>query len=308
MTDLLEFTLPVKTTDPEDEAVQAAVDWLNPIFHGGVVVEVSGFGPYGEDDQAQVLVRGYLSATPEHEHLLTSLEKALPHQPFAHRYDPPRIRHLATADWAEAWKQHYRPLRIGQRIVISPSWEEPSLGPNDVLIRLDPGMAFGTGTHPSTQLALRLLETYLPPRSIILDVGTGSGILAIAAVKLGAQRVIATDIDPEAVRTAEANARLNEVRHQITLLVDSVVSGTYPLVVVNILADVIADLLLHQGLADRLTPDGVLILSGIIQSRREVVDLALRAVGLEVFDEVTEGDWVGLACRRALKAEGKGEG
>ncbi len=299
MTDLLEFTLPIASTDPESEMVQTAVAWLTPFFRGGVVVELSGFGPYGEPEQAQTLLRGYLADAPENEALLQEILAALPRQPFADFYGEPRVQHLATEDWAEAWKRHYRPLRIGERIVVSPSWEEPSVGSNDVLIKLDPGMAFGTGTHPSTQLALRLLEKYIRPRSIVLDVGTGSGILAIAAVKLGAARVIATDIDPEAVRTAEENARLNEVRNQMTLLVESVIdSGRYPLVLVNILADVIADLLLHETLAARVEDSGVLILSGIIQSRREVVELALRATGMGVIEEISEGDWVAFAAQK----------
>ncbi|HHB91555.1 MAG TPA: 50S ribosomal protein L11 methyltransferase [Anaerolineae bacterium] len=300
MPDLLEFTLPVATADPESEPVQAAVAWLNPLFHGGVVVEVSGFGPYGESHQAQTIVRGYLTDTPENAHLLEKLMRERPPHAFADFYGEPRVRRLATEDWAEAWKRHYRPLRIGDHIVVTPSWEEPATQPGDVVVRLDPGMAFGTGTHPSTQLALRLLERYLRPRSVVLDVGTGSGILAIAAVKLGASRVIATDIDPEAVRTAEVNARLNEVRNKITLLVASVIdTGRYDLVLVNILADVIAHMLLHEDLAQRLAPDGVLILSGIIQQRREVVDLALKAAGLEVIETMTQGDWVALAARPA---------
>ena len=303
MTDLLEFILPVATIDPESEAVQAAAAWLTPYFHGGVVVELSGFGPYGETENAQTLLRGYLSDTPEHARLIDDILQKLPQQPHADFYGEPRVRHLATEDWAEAWKRHYHTLRIGQRIVIAPSWEEPSLQAGDVLIKLDPGMAFGTGTHPSTQLALRLLEKYMRPRSVVLDVGTGSGVLAIAAVKMGATRVIATDIDPEAVRTAEENARLNQVRNQITLLVDSVVdSGRYELVLANILADVLADLLLHEDLAQRVAPDGVLILSGIIQQRRDVVELALRATGMEVVDSVADGDWVALAAKQQSTA------
>jgi len=305
MTNLLEFTLPIATTDPEAEPVQAAVAWLDPRFHGGVVVEVSGFGPYGETERAQVLLRGYLSDTPEHARIIDDILQALPAQPFADFYGEPRIKHLATEDWAEAWKRHYHSLRIGERVMVTPSWEEPSLRPGDVLIKLDPGMAFGTGTHPSTQLALRLMERYLRPRSVVLDVGTGSGILAIAAVKMGATRVIATDIDPEAVRTAEENARLNEVRNQITLLVESVMdSGRYELVLANILADVIADLLLHEGLAERVADDGVLILSGIIKQRRDVVDLALRATGMDVIDSVEDGDWIALAVKKQASPNG----
>ncbi len=307
MTVLLEFTLPVATPDPDSEPVQAAAAWLNPRFRGGVVVEVSGFGPYGETDGAQTLVRGYLTDTPENARLLQQIIREIPARPFADYYGEPRVKHLTTEDWAEAWKRHYRPLRIGDRIVVTPSWEEPATRSGDVVIKLDPGMAFGTGTHPSTQLALRLLEKYLRPRSVVLDVGTGSGILAIAAVKLGAMRVIATDIDPEAVRTAEENARLNEVRNQITLLVESVIdAGRYDLVLVNILADVIADLLLHENLAQRVTPDGVLILSGIIQQRRDVVDLALRAAGMEVIETLTDGDWMAFAVgKQAARAKAR---
>ena len=299
MTDLLEFILPVATPDPTADPVQAAVAWLNPHFHGGVVVEVSGFGPYGERDHAQTLLRGYLSDTPEHARLIEDILQELPRQPYADFFGEPRVKHLATEDWAEAWKRHYHTLRIGQRIIVAPSWEEPPLQAGDVLIKLDPGMAFGTGTHPSTQLALRLLEKYIRPRSTVLDVGVGSGILSIAAVKLGASRVVATDIDPEAVRTAEENARLNQVRNQITLLVGSVMdSGRYDLVLANILADVIADLLLHENLAERVAPDGVLILSGIIKQRRDVVELALRATGMGVFDVAEDGDWIALAVGR----------
>ena len=298
MPDLLEFSLPIATADPEAAAVQEAVAWLQPFFRGGVVVEVSGFGPYGESEHAQTWVRGYLTDTPEHARLLTQLVQSLPTRAGADFYGEPQVRHLGQEDWAQAWKQHYHPLRVGAHILISPSWESPALGPDDILIQLDPGMAFGTGTHPSTQLALQLLETHLRPQSTVLDVGTGSGILGIAAVKLGAQRVVATDIDREAVRTAEENARRNQVRDRITLLTTSVVeSGRFDLVVANILADVLADLLLHHHLAQRVAEGGLLILSGIIRARREWVDLALKTVGMEVVDERHDGDWIALAAR-----------
>jgi len=305
MTDLLEFILPIATPDPEAEPVQAAVAWLNPNFPGGVVVEVSGFGPYGEIDQAQVLLRGYLSDTPEHLALITKIQQELLQQPHADFLGEPVLRHLAAADWAEVWKRHYHTLRIGERIVIAPSWEEPEVQPGDVVIKLDPGMAFGTGTHPSTQLALRLLERYIRPGIEMLDVGTGSGILAIAAVKLGAARVLATDIDPEAVHTAQDNINLNGVSDAISVQVGSVAeTGQFPLVLANILADVLAELLLHEDLAARVADDGILILSGIIKQRRDVVDLALRAAGLMVVDVVEDGDWIALAAHKQAKDRG----
>jgi ribosomal protein L11 methyltransferase len=299
MGDLLEFILPIATIDPEHEAVTRAQAWLAPQFHGGAVVEVSGFGPYGETDHAQVLLRGYLYDTPEHRRQVAAILQALPHRPLAEFYGEPRLNYLATADWAEVWKQHYHAMRIGEHVVISPQWEQPELGPDDVLIELEPGMAFGTGTHPSTQLILRLLERYLPQKAVLLDVGTGSGILAIAAIKLGAGGVVATDIDPDAVRTAQENAALNQVLPDIDFAVGSVpASGVYPLVMANILADVLADLLLHHHLSQRVAPGGILLLSGIIQQRREVVDLALRVSGLTLIDVVEDGDWLAMAVRR----------
>ncbi len=299
MTNLIEFILPIATIEPASQAVVAAEEWLRPLFSGGVVVELSGFGPYGETTHAHTLLRGYLPDTPENAALLARCVQELPALPFAQFYGEPQLKHLATEDWAEAWKRHYHPLRIGQRLVISPSWENPPLAADDVLIELDPGMAFGTGTHSSTQLILRLLERYLRPGETVLDVGTGSGILAIAAIKLGAGHVVATDIDADAVRTADENARLNGVRQKIDLSVGSVpTAGVYPLVMANILADVIADLLLHQALAQRVAAEGILLLSGIIHQRRPTVELALRARGMEVFDAVADGDWVALAARR----------
>lgn len=298
MTDILELSITVSTADPEHAIVQKVVALFDPYVQNGAVVEVSGFGPYGESDRAQVAVRGYLPASPENAIAVQTLRRQVQQLPDGDLLDALQVRRLADADWAEAWKSHYRPIRIGERLLISPSWSEPETKPGDKIIWLDPGMAFGTGTHPSTQLILLLLERHLRPGTKALDVGVGSGILAIAALKLGAASVYATDIDADATATARKNAEINQVATHLTLTVGSVPeSGTYPLICVNILADVLAELLLRQGLADRLARDGVMLLSGIIAPRRHLVDLALAARSLEVIDTVQDGDWLALAVR-----------
>ncbi len=298
MTELLELTLPISITDPEHVIVQKAVALFERYVQNGAVVEISGFGPYGEEDDAQVTVRGYLIASPESQIEVQALQRQLLQWPDIDLLGEFQVRRLVDADWAEVWKEHYRPLRIGERMVISPTWLEPETKPGDKTIWLDPGMAFGTGTHPSTQLILVLLERYLRPGDQVLDVGTGSGILAIAALKLGAVSVDATDIDADAIHTALKNAEVNQVTDNLNLAVGSVPnSGVFPLICANILAGVLAELLLQQSLADRLAPGGVMLLSGIIQQQRHLVDLALAARSLKVVDTVQDGDWLALAVQ-----------
>ncbi len=295
MAELLELTIAVSTIDSEHAMVQNIVALFEKYAPGSVVVEISGFGPYGELDHAQVVVRGYLVASEASLDQIEALRLQLPEDSLLGEL---QVRKLVDADWTEAWKEHYRPLRIGRAMVVSPTWLEPDTEPGDTIIWLDPGMAFGTGTHPSTQLILVLLEKYIRTNDQVLDIGTGSGILAIAALKLGAASVYATDIDADAIDTARANAETNSVDTSLKLAVGSVpTSGQYPLICANILADVLADLLLQQGLADRLAPGGVMLLSGIITPRRHLVDLALAALSLQVIDTVQDGDWLALAVQ-----------
>ncbi len=295
---LLEIIVPVHTLDPEAEAVQAAVALVEPHVQGGATVEAVGYGEYGETELVRVSVRGYVEDTAENMARLAQVSADLSRRLDADLYGEIVVRPLADADWTEAWKHHFQPLRTGERLIISPTWAQPGAGPDDVVVWLDPGLAFGTGGHPSTRLILRLLERYLHAGDRVLDVGTGSGILAIAAVKLGAASVHATDIDPVAVRVAAENLQLNGVAGAVTLAVESTPqTGQYELVVANILADVIADLLLCEHLAERIRPGGAMLLAGIIRHRRHLVDLALAALNLVVVDEELEGDWVGLAVR-----------
>lgn len=211
----------------------------------------------------------------------------------------PRIAILEDKDWQEAWKERYSAFRVGQRFVIQPVWEEPAHRPADVVLRLNPGMAFGTGLHPSTQLCLELLESCAASGQRLLDVGTGSGILAIAALKLGIAYALGTDTDAQALQVARENARHNGLREgagqRLVFRQGSLAdAGPFDVAVVNILPHVIAQLLGEEGLLDRITPGGTVILSGIIEERRQEVEAALHAAGGRLRERRRKGDWVAL--------------
>jgi ribosomal protein L11 methyltransferase len=218
-------------------------------------------------------------------------------------------RVVREADWANAWKAHFPVLRVGRRIVIRPTWRRHRRQPGDVVLALDPGMAFGTGLHPTTRLCLAALES-LADRGLlaggaadggparVLDVGSGSGILAIAAARLGAREVLAVDVDPIAVEASGANARRNRLARVIRAREGSAPSGEGPFDVV--LANLIASLLvtLADGLVEDLRPGGTLLASGIFENREADVVAAFEARGLVIDRRWTEGDWVALEVRR----------
>jgi len=203
------------------------------------------------------------------------------------------LRYVEEDDWANAWKAFYKPLRVGHHLVVTPPWETPELGPDDLALVIDPGMAFGTGSHPTTQLCLAALEDRVKPGMRVADIGTGSGILAIAAAKLGAASVIATDVDPLAVQIARVNTEANGVPIQLQ---EELPSGAYDLVVANILADVIIGL--KDGLADLVAPGGLVIVSGIIDVREEDVRVALEGAGFTPVRTQQQAEWVALVLRR----------
>lgn len=201
-------------------------------------------------------------------------------------------------DWSERWKQYYKPFRVGKRLVVKPSWEHyaPRLG--DLIVEMDPGMAFGTGTHETTSLCMELLERFVTPGCACIDVGTGTGILAIAASMLGAAQVQAIDLDADAVRVAhhniEQNGRQGTVQvRQGDLLKETV--GKANVIVANIIADVICALAVP--VRAHLLPGGTWICSGIIREReRDVLD-ALGAAGYTVIERLGKGEWVCLAAQ-----------
>ncbi len=211
-----------------------------------------------------------------------------------------RLSNVQDSDWAEHWKRFYKPLRLGRRIVIRPTWEEYQPKPDDLVIDLDPGMAFGTGTHETTALCVEMIEA-LYKGGPVLDVGTGSGILAIAAARLGAQPVVAIDIDPVAVRTARENVAQNGLTGQIEVRQGDLlqgVEGRYALGVANILADVI--ILLQASMYAALKPGALFICSGIIKDRAQDVRSALLEGGWQPLEERIQGEWVAMAWRRPV--------
>ena len=203
-------------------------------------------------------------------------------------------------DWAESWKKYYHPIKVG-KIVVVPAWEEYTPAEGEITVTMDPGMAFGTGTHETTRLVIAMLEKYVQNGDRMLDVGTGSGILSICASRLGAGSCAAYDIDPTAVKVARENIAASGVEN-VTCDVSDLLKnvdlsrGKYNIVAANIVADIIIRMMPDIG--DYMAEDAVLIASGIICPRRSEVEASMAEHGFEVFDELVENDWCALAVRK----------
>ncbi|NLZ49490.1 MAG: 50S ribosomal protein L11 methyltransferase [Clostridiales bacterium] len=195
-------------------------------------------------------------------------------------------------DWANNWKKYYKPTKIGGKIVIKPVWEEYQVSENELLVELDPGMAFGTGTHETTRMCILALEKYVKADTTVFDIGTGSGILAIAAAKMGANHVVGVDLDPVAVDSAKENVALNNLNNIEILegnLMD-VVEGKGDLVVANILAEII--IVLVDQVKECLKKGGIFIASGIIKERESMVVEKLKSSGFAIKETLYDGEWV----------------
>jgi ribosomal protein L11 methyltransferase len=291
----------------DGEGAEAVAEMLRPFaYQESVVLEQLGDETMADPDALEpfVTVKIYVPEDEDSPALRRRIEEILYHLSRLYPLPKPVFRELADEDWANAWKEHYRPFRLGRRIVIWPAWLERQPGdtqPGDVVLTLDPGMAFGTGLHPTTQGCLQALEQIVTPGMAVLDAGTGSGILAIAAVKLGATTVAAFDTDNLAVRATEENATRNGALSAIHVWrgeLDSVAAVTgraqWDVIVANILAPVIIGLLVENGLLGYVAPGGRLILSGIIEEQSADVAAALAAAGGHVEQTITAGDWVTL--------------
>ncbi|MEO5951068.1 MAG: 50S ribosomal protein L11 methyltransferase [Chloroflexia bacterium] len=309
------------------EVDQEAVEPVSELFarlgyNGGVVVEQSVEGPQSEqsswdelqfpeiDPNRPISVRTYLPMDGDADEKRKRIEESLWHLGRMRPIGELKVRQCKEEDWANAWKAFYGVQRMGKRIVIKPSWLEYTPKEDDVVLDLDPGMAFGTGLHPTTRLCLEALEEYVPKLIEgdnldvlnILDLGTGSGILAIAAAKLGGDKVkvVAYDTDPVAVEATQQNVERNGLAEQIEVGLGSSeatkADGPYDLIVANILASVIIDL--SKSLAGLLAPGGTLVSSGIFFERGEGVKAALERAGLPLREERKEGDWLCLVSVR----------
>ena len=296
----------------DGEAAEAVADLLARYGHQGVAIEQAGFPIEVWPDEIppadRLIVRAYFPADERAEAAQQQLREALWHMGQLYPMPEPTFTVVREEDWAEAWKQHYHPLRLGRRLYVCPQWVTPAdLRPDDVLLLLDPGMAFGTGTHPTTQLCLIALEEMLAERPAleVLDLGCGSGILGIAALKLGAAHVLALDTDPLAVEATLENAAYNQVSDRLTVQQGSLEvlrssAHHFDLLLVNILAKVIVTLC-AEGLGDVLRAGGTGIFSGIIEEQANEVEAALRGAGLEPYRRRTLGDWVAIEARKPVR-------
>ena len=212
------------------------------------------------------------------------------------------MKDVDEEDWSNAWKKYYHPVQVGEHLVVCPSWEAYDRKPDEVVLTLNPGMAFGTGTHDTTRLCMELLEKYITPQDTVLDVGCGSGILAITAALLGANKIIGCDIDEVAVKVAGENAALNGVQDRIAFHqgdLTSQVEGSFQIICANIVADVI--IRLSEDAGRYLAKDGIFITSGIIDTREQDVLNALVQNGFQVIERRTSGGWVALACKAKVQ-------
>jgi ribosomal protein L11 methyltransferase len=307
------------------ETVESVTELMSRYVSGGVAIEE----PYQllDDGQAHipiagapVVVRCYVPADASGKEARARIEEGLWHlrQILGNLGEIGQIetKTLVEEDWANAWKEHYQVTHLGKRVVIKPTWREYAPQGDEIVVELDPGMAFGTGLHPTTRNCVRLLEDVVRPGDRVLDVGCGSGILSIAALKLGAASVLALDVSAVAVEATRANADANGVGDRLETRVATLEGaagepylplppdvavlgaevGTYDLVLANIIARVIGQL--APALARAVRPGGWLIASGIIEERRAEAEEPLLAAGLRTERELIEGDWVTLALMR----------
>ena len=302
----------------DGEMAEAVAEVLARFVPDGVVIESTAISPDPEGEGHPVgplRVCGYLPADTDLEDTRRRLEEALWYLGCIRPLPAPQFKSIEEVNWVDAWKQHYHPIPIGQKLIIVPAWLE--IPPGDrIPIRIDPGMAFGTGTHPTTQLCLEIIEDVarrvgnLPD---VIDIGCGSGILSIAALKLGAERALGVDIDPQALVTARENAALNGITAHLEIGAGSVAeirAGVFglrqaPLVLANILTAVLIRLL-NAGLGDLITPGGYLVLSGILEEQAADVETVARDHGLHIVNRRQLGDWVALLINHPAEASVRG--
>lgn len=297
----------------DGELAEAVSEVFSRFAPQGVVIESTAIAPdpSGEGNPiGPVRVCAYLPYDHEIEEKKVRLQEALWYLGRISPLPAPQFHPVEELDWVASWKQHYQPIPVGERLIILPNWKK-DYPTQRIPILIDPGMAFGTGTHPSTQLCLQMAEEFTTTRNSentpisVIDVGCGSGILSIGAIKLGAQAALGVDIDAQAIKNAQGNADANDVSDRIELAVGSVsdiLAGRFSirqasLVFTNILAHVIAQLF-SQGLADLLEPDGAIILSGILDEQSQDIENMVHHHSLQVTKRAQMGDWVAYQVER----------
>lgn len=296
------------SVDVDSEAVEAVTELFGRYgFNEGVAIEE----PYvqdqdgdnvGIDTDKPFTVHTYVAEEDFKPEIIEELRQALYFLGQLRGVSDVRVSSLQEQDWANAWKEHFQVHRIGDRVVIRPPWREYEPKDDDVVIVLDPGMAFGTGLHPSTRLSMLGTEEVVKPGDTVLDVGTGSGILAIAAVKLGAVKADTVDVETVAVKATAENAEANGLGNQVKVELGSVGEGEpfwgeqYDVVLANIIARVLIEL--SEAIVAHTKPGGKIVLAGIIESREQDVIDAFTAAGATVINRRFAEDWVSLVLTR----------
>ncbi len=294
------------SVEADVEAVEAVSEILGRLGRGSVieplrlVADAADEQALRADPAAGYRVTAYVPDDAEAPAAVDRTERALWHlQAFDLRpMSALAVTSVDDADWATAWREGYEPIRIG-RITIVPTWLDIPADAG-LVVRLDPGMAFGTGLHPTTRSCAMAMQALGPMPDAVLDVGCGSGILGIAALALGAGRVVGYDTDPLAIEATRQNAEVNGLSDRVAAQEGTLPEGAaeqFPLVVANLVAAVLVEL--APRLAAHTAPTGTVIASGIIQSRRDEVEAALAAAGLIVWERSLDGDWVTLRLVRS---------
>ncbi|CAH2214129.1 50S ribosomal protein L11 methyltransferase [Tepidibacter aestuarii] len=304
----------IKTTT---EAVEAVTSILYECEVGGVVIEdPNDFLFQDKEDIAWdyieenvfdtgyegVIIKAYLN---EQKNIVGEVEmirekiKLLPTYGINIGEGSVNITEVDEQDWANSWKQYYKPAKVGEKIVVKPTWEEYEKNEGEIVIELDPGMAFGTGTHETTTMCIRELEKRINNEDVVFDIGCGSGILSIAAAKLGAKKTIGVDLDEVAVKVSKENAEFNNVDSSVEIRYGNlmnVVTEKADIVVANIIADIIA--ILAKDVSNFLNDDGLFISSGIILDKIEFVKAALLENNFEILEVNTMGEWAAIVSKK----------
>ncbi|WP_304282071.1 50S ribosomal protein L11 methyltransferase [Phascolarctobacterium succinatutens] len=297
------------------EAVEAVADMLTSIGSKGVAIEdpqlindLRNSGTWElcdipeQENTEVVTVSAYYADDEKLEKRLAEIDEQLAlieERIGKYRFGNTRFRKVSEQDWANEWKQYFHVTHVGKSLVIKPSWEKYAPKAGEHVIEIDPGMAFGTGTHHTTNMMMERLEKVITPDSTVFDVGTGSGILAIAAAMLGAKSVKAVDIDAVAVRVAKENVADNGLSEQIEVREGDLLHGTEgkaDVIIANIIADIV--IMLLQDIPQKLNDDGVLLASGIIEERMPDVEAAAQAQGLYVDAVDHRGGWVVMQMKK----------
>jgi ribosomal protein L11 methyltransferase len=252
-----------------------------------------------------ITVCAYLPADNKVDVTRTRIEEGLWHLSQIHSLPQLSVRPIKEQDWREVWKEHYRPIPVGHRLLVQPAWF-PTPSGSRLPILIDPGMAFGVGSHPTTRLCLEALEQYLVPGTMVVDLGCGSGILSIAAARLGASSVLGLDVDPQAVQAARSNVERNQVGDRVEVRQGSLPelrnwvskTGSRPsMLLANILAKVV-ERLIEEGIGDMVNAGGKLVLSGILENQLPSLLNAMQAKGLGFMAKRTADDWIALVLER----------